>query len=1041
MVLDIRILGNKALPYDKIFRNIRTRVNRPFDLQMIQEDVRRLDNTHMFVDVKTYFQQVDGGRVVFFEVLERPLLKEVLFVGCAEIHKKVLQKEAEIKVGDAVDPFVIEEARRKLEEFYHKKGFIGAHITLLEGDKPQDRRAVFLVNEGVKQKVWNVNFVGNTIADDGRLRTQIKSKSPFLYLFGGELDRKQLEEDKERLTAYYRGLGFFHARISEPVFDYNESKNWVTITFVIDEGARFKIRNVSVIGNTKFPTESLLEKLKLKNSDYFNQDQMTMDVRSLQDKYGCVGYVFADVKADPRFLEQPGQLDLIYHIKEGSRYRVGKINVAIKGEYPHTQMTTVLNRLSIKPGDIVDIRQVRESERRVKLSGLFENKPGGGAPKIVFSPPGQEELDEEEGSKKSQMAERPGGRSRGPGHGPDPQTRSTWYPPSNGRQTPPEQEVNLTVDCSDCGRYVGPREPLPPQAIPVQPTTSLRAASQPAPWQSTFWQPAPQAPASVAPAAIVRCQSPDAGQAVSLRDLQNGGELSRTQDPLSKALSDLTNVISPRRREPAAASNWQLQYVQYSPDAGQSTPALSRPANQWTAIGATPVGVGGVTTTQAASAPQTSAGSAWNAAGAETSTQPAPVQPAPPYGQSYPQNSRQPLLNAPNGNYDPGPIFAPDSPFNGGQPDGPSLDLQAPLLDFSVMAEEAMTGRIMFGVGINSDSGLVGQATIDEQNFDWTRFPTSWEDVRNGTAFRGAGQHFRLEAMPGTQVSRYSVSFQEPYLFNTPVALGLSGFYYTRIFYEYTDQRFGGRISLGYAFTHDLTGSVAYDGEKINISNPIDPALPALAEVVNRDLAMHKFSVSLSYDKRDSQFLATEGYFVEGTMSQVLGSFEYGQAGLDLRKYFSLHERPDGSGRHVLTLAARAAWTGDNTPIYDRYYAGGFSSLRGFAFRGVSPTQIGPSTGDVIHVGGDFELLASAEYMFPITADDMLRAVVFCDTGTVEPTINQWNENYRVAPGFGLRIAIPAMGPAPIALDFAFPVASQKHDTREMFSFFIGLGR
>ena len=50
-----------------------------------------------------------------------------------------------------------------------------------------------------------------------------------------------------------------------------------------------------------------------------------------------------------------------------------------------------------------------------------------------------------------------------------------------------------------------------------------------------------------------------------------------------------------------------------------------------------------------------------------------------------------------------------------------------------------------------------------------------------------------------------------------------------------------------------------------------------------------------------------------------------------------LHERPDGSGRHVLSLAARAGFTGDNTPIYERYYAGGFSSIRGFQFRGASP--------------------------------------------------------------------------------------------------------
>ena len=198
----------------------------------------------------------------------------------------------------------------------------------------------------------------------------------------------KLDEDVERLTAYYRGLGFFRARIGREL-EFNEKENWVTITFVIDEGPRYKIRNVSVIGNTKYTSDELLAELKLKSGEYFNQAKMTADVSALQDKYGSIGYVFADVKADPRFLEEPGQLDLVYNINEGDRYRVGKINVDIKGEYPHTQITTILNRLSFKPGDIVDIREIRASERRMRASGLFEANPAtGNAPKIVFSPPG-----------------------------------------------------------------------------------------------------------------------------------------------------------------------------------------------------------------------------------------------------------------------------------------------------------------------------------------------------------------------------------------------------------------------------------------------------------------------------------------------------------------------------------------------------------------------------------------------------------------------------------------------------------------------------
>ncbi len=88
----------------------------------------------------------------------------------------------------------------------------------------------------------------------------------------------------------------------------------------------------------------------------------------------------------------------------------------------------------------------------------------------------------------------------------------------------------------------------------------------------------------------------------------------------------------------------------------------------------------------------------------------------------------------------------------------------------------------MLGVAVNSDAGLFGQILLDEQNFDWRRWPTSMEDVVSGRAWRGAGQRFRVEAMPGTQVQRYIASFQEPYLWDTPISFGVSGSYYDRRF-------------------------------------------------------------------------------------------------------------------------------------------------------------------------------------------------------------------------------------------------------------------
>jgi outer membrane protein insertion porin family len=363
------------------------------------------------------------------------------------------------------------------------------------------------------------------------------------------------------------------------------------------------------------------------------------------------------------------------------------------------------------------------------------------------------------------------------------------------------------------------------------------------------------------------------------------------------------------------------------------------------------------------------------------------------------------------------------------------------LLPLEPILEETTTGRFIFSVGVNSDLGLLGSVVIDEQNFDWTRLPQSWDDVLEGKAFRGAGQRFRLEAMPGTQLQRYAVSFTEPYLFDGPTSLGLSAYYFDRQFVEWTERHIGGRIALGRQLIPDLSATVSYGPEDVRISNPIVPptavpGIPELNEVLGSN-TVHRLRVHRTHETRDNAFLATEGYLLDLGFEEVLGSFQYPRGDVDLRKYFLLYQHPDGSGRHVLTLGGRLGITGSDTPIYDHYFIGGFTTLRGFAFRGASPRD--PNYHVV--VGGDFSLLTTAEYMFPITADDTLRGVVFCDSGMVQPSISDWRERYRASVGFGLRITIPAMGPAPIALDFAFPVSKERFDETQVFSFFIGFLR
>ena len=248
-------------------------------------------------------------------------------------------------------------------------------------------------------------------------------------------------------------------------------------------------------------------------------------------------------------------------------------------------------------------------------------------------------------------------------------------------------------------------------------------------------------------------------------------------------------------------------------------------------------------------------------------------------------------------------MLQPGSPFN-----PLTLDPNDPtrLLPMNVTAEETQTGRFMFGVGVTSDAGLTGTIKIDEQNFNLFNFPQSWDDIKNFKAFRGQGEHLVIEAYPGTQVQRYAVSFEEPYLLDSRISMGLSGYYFSRAYTEWFETRIGGRVALGYQFSPDLAGSIAYRGARVSISQIIDPTIPDLAEMQG-DNALHGFQISMAHNTRDNPFIATEGHLIQASVEQVIGTWEYLRAEIDARKHFTLHERPDGSGRHVLSLSGTAA--------------------------------------------------------------------------------------------------------------------------------------
>nr|MDJ0523226.1 outer membrane protein assembly factor [Planctomycetota bacterium] len=292
---------------------------------------------------------------------------------------------------------------------------------------------------------------------------------------------------------------------------------------------------------------------------------------------------------------------------------------------------------------------------------------------------------------------------------------------------------------------------------------------------------------------------------------------------------------------------------------------------------------------------------------------------------------------------------------------------------------------------------------------------------------------------------QFRVRFREPRLFGSLFSFETSVYKRLEFREDYRTDRLGYKLGIGYPLyqrddnTMALFGEVTWRHENIDIDE-IDPdAVPGVFLFENNN-ELRSLTGSLSFVTRNDSVNPTFE-----TSTRLSAEYAGGFLGGDL-DYWKLlgrsnatwvvHEDEDGKKHRIAArVTAGVSEAFGNTPEvppYERFYAGG-RTFRGFEFRGVGPHVNGQPT------GGEFQLISSLEYEFPILART-LSLVAFSDQGTLGTSIGADDAfRWRWSVGFGLRFAIPFLtGRRPMALDFGFPIYSEDEDEEGVFSFSLG---
>lgn len=370
MVKKVEIKGNQSVNTDLVRSRIKTHEGASFIQSDLDDDLKRLYAMGYFSDVQIDVKDDFGGWVITFYLIEKAIVKEIVFEGNKKFKEKSLKKKLRVNIGDRLNETQLKEDVQTLKDFYRDKGYPNAKIDYsLSVDRQIGHAAVVIhIQEGPKVKIGRVDFVGNKAIPAKKLRKVMKTRKPFIF-FGGVFKPDVFEEDQERLIEYYRSEGYIDAKIDDIKQGYDKTGSKMIITIYVTEGSQYYAGQMVIEGNETFPTEDVMKGLKMRTGQVFTPDKLRADMNAIRDYYLAKGYVDALIRPETVFNEKTQKIDILYSITENTISYLDQIKVQGNTK---TKDIVIRRELAVKPGEVFNGVKVRRSQERLMNLGYFK---------------------------------------------------------------------------------------------------------------------------------------------------------------------------------------------------------------------------------------------------------------------------------------------------------------------------------------------------------------------------------------------------------------------------------------------------------------------------------------------------------------------------------------------------------------------------------------------------------------------------------------------------------------------------------------------
>ena len=347
--------------------------------------IKKLWKLGLFDDVQIrYDRESEDGLSITIQVKESLIIGKVDYKGNKKISETKLEEELNLIKGQRIKPNLLHSSIEKIKELYAEKGYLNAEIRSEVNDSGEKSKLfkgkgssitkdiIFYIDESHKVKLKTIEFEGNTVFSDFKLRRVLKeTKQQRWYLFWrSSFEKDKFEESINNLRNYYQNKGYRDFAIISDSINYSKDQKKMSIKFYIKEGLKYKYRNFTYEGNFLHNDDKLLRALGIEKGEIFNKENFDLAVYDrMQGLYMDRGFIYSRIEPQITPISKDS-LDVHFIITENHKVYIR--NIIIKGN-EKTRENVIRRRLRIFPGDVFNKDMLLRSHREITMLNYFGN--------------------------------------------------------------------------------------------------------------------------------------------------------------------------------------------------------------------------------------------------------------------------------------------------------------------------------------------------------------------------------------------------------------------------------------------------------------------------------------------------------------------------------------------------------------------------------------------------------------------------------------------------------------------------------------------